>query len=136
MSNLVEHAKKELQFLRTGDEMNEAMYRHLIHMVNEFAKEGHSGFSAGYAISALEKLLRFEPLRPLTGESHEWVKVGDNLWQNNRCSRVFTDAEGNAYDIDGKVFIDPDGSAYTSEDSHVNITFPYTPHTEFVDVDE
>ena len=135
MGNLVDHAKKELAFLKTGDEMNDAMYDHLIHMVSEFEKEGHSGFSANYAIAHLEKLLRFEPIGPLTGESHEWNHVAENLWQNNRCSRVFMDDEGNAWDIEGRVFIEPNGTAFTSGDSHIPVTFPYTPTREEVYVD-
>ena len=136
-SNLVSHAKKELAFLKTGDEMNEAMYDHLIHMVTEFANAGHSGFSASYAISHLEKLLRFEPIGPLTGESHEWNHVADDMWQNNRCGRVFMDSQGNAWDIEGRVFVnDADGTAYTSRDSRVFVTFPYTPTTEYIYVNE
>ena len=80
----------------------------------------------------------FEPWGPLTGEDHEWGEPinGDGTQQNRRCSHVFRDAEGRAYDIQGKVFTDPDGCSYTSQDSRVNVTFPYTPHTEYVDVGE
>jgi hypothetical protein len=38
----------------------EPINEHLIKMVELFADEGHSGFSAGYAINALTKLLQFE----------------------------------------------------------------------------
>lgn len=54
--------------------------------------------------------------------------------QNKRCSHVFKDKDGNAYDIDGKVFREPDGCCFTSKDSFVPVTFPYTPKTEYVDV--
>jgi len=134
---LVEHAKQECAFMLDGDEMNEAMYRHLIHMVEEFSKEDHSGFSASYAISCLNKLFNYEPLGPLQGTDDEWVNVsesGEVLFQNNRCSRVFKDGNGNAWDIDGKVFVEPDGLSYTSRESHVQITFPYTPKTDYVQV--
>lgn len=135
-SNLVNHARRELAFLKTGDEMNEAMYNHLIHMVSEFAKECHSGFSAKYAIAHLEKLLNFEPIGPLTGESHEWNYVADDLWQNNRCSRVFMNSKGEAWDIEGKVFIEPDGCGFTSADSQTPVEFPYTPTTEYIYLNE
>jgi hypothetical protein len=136
MSNLVDHAKKELAFLNNGDEMNQAMYNHLLHMVNEFAKEGHSGFSASYARNHLEKLLRFEPIGPLTGEPNEWNHIADNLWQNNRCSRVFMDSQGTAWDIEGKVFVELNGAAFTSSESQVPVEFPHTPQTEYVYVKE
>jgi hypothetical protein len=57
------------------------------------------------------------------------------MWQNNRCCHVFKDNAGNAYDIDGKIFREPDGACYTSRDSRVPVTFPYTPVREYVDVE-
>lgn len=137
-SNAETYAEAELARLLgdpDGDEMQLVMNKHLVRMVRVFAREGHSGFSAGYAIACLEKLLRFEPLTPLTGEEDEWNDIsdmhGEPCWQNRRCGRVFRDATG-AYDIEGKVFVDPDGCSYTSRDSRVYITFPYRPHTEIV----
>lgn len=121
----------------SGDEMNDAMCEHILKMVNVFAEEGHSGFSAEYAISILQKLLRFEPLSPLTGEDDEWNEVGDGHYQNKRLSRVFKKGkDGQAYDNRGKVFVEPDGASYTSRDSCVYIEFPYVPHTEYVKVEK
>lgn len=137
MSNLLEHAKKECEFMLNGDSMDEEMYSHIIHMVDEFAKEEHSGFSASYAVGALIKLLKFEPLRPLQGTDDEWTNVEGNMFQNKRYSRVFKNKDtGEVYDIEGKVFVEPDGTAFTSNDSKVNITFPYTPKTEYVYINE
>ena len=140
MSNLMEYAKSELDGIGmkegSTDEMNGAMRAHILKMMEMFADEGHSGFSASYAAMILERLMRFEPLKPLTGEDSEWNEVGDQdgpLYQNRRCSRVFKDNEG-AYDIQGKVFKEPNGSCYTSRDSRVFIEFPYVPKTEYVDV--
>lgn len=140
---LHDHAERELDLIGMNDDgdMNGMMRKHILHMIEEFSKEGHSGFSASYAIKCLEKLLRFEPLSPLTGEDWEWVDVaemsGRPVWQNARCSRVFKDENG-AYDINGKVFwewyTDPETgekhkSYFTSADSRVPVTFPYTPTT-------
>lgn len=133
---LVEHAEKELALLSDGEpcEMQAMMNRHILEMVKLFADFGHSGFSAGYTISVLERLLRFEPLKPLTGEDDEWNEVGEGVFQNNRCSHVFREADGRAYDSEGRIFREPDGSCYTSKDSRVYIEFPYTPKWEYVDV--
>lgn len=131
--NLLAHAERELP-PADGDEMQEAMNLALREIVFVFGSQGHSGFSAGYATSALEKLLRFEPLRPLTGEPDEWTEIDPGYWQNNRCSRVFKDTDGRAYDTEGRVFCEPDGGCYTGIDSRVYITFPYRPKTEYVDV--
>lgn len=161
---MLDWAKRELDLIglkeNTGDEMNDAMRKHIIHMMEEFSKEGHSGFSAHYAIGILEKLLKYEPLSPITGEAGEWNDVseygaaGSMTYQNNRCSHVFKDGiDGQAYDINGKVFwewaereLDDDEegypgirrykSYYTSRDSRVYISFPYTPKVEYVEVKE
>jgi hypothetical protein len=100
-------------------------------MVEQFADEGHSGFSASMAVSIFGKLAKYEPLTPLTGADDEWNEVGNGTWQSRRCPHVFKDATG-AYDGTGRVFQDPDGSCWTNSDSRVYITFPYTPKTEIV----
>jgi hypothetical protein len=140
MSNYKNYAIDELTRIGmygSGDEMNDMMCDHILKMVDLFAEEGHSGFSAGYAISILQKLLRFEPLSPLTGEDDEWCEVSDGLFQNKRLSRVFKNGkDGQAFDIDGKVFVEPDGHSYTNRDSRVYIEFPYIPKTEYVNVEK
>jgi hypothetical protein len=90
------------------------------------------------------KLAGFEPLVPLTGEDWEWNDIseygGGTKYQNKRCSRIFKDADGRTYDIEGKIFwewwIDENGekrkSHYTCRDSHVTVEFPYTPTREYV----
>ncbi len=140
MNNLKTFAIDELTRIgmyNSGDEMNDDMCKHILKMVDVFNEEGHSGFSAEYAISILEKLLRFEPLSPLTGEDEEWCDVSDGVFQNKRLSRVFKNSkDGQAYDIRGKVFVYPDGVSYTSRDSRVYIEFPYSPKTEFIKVEK
>ena len=134
-SNIVEHIRREMP--RSDDEMQNMMRAHLIRMGQLFAAEGHSGFSASYAIAALEKLLRFEPLGPLTGEPDEWTWLGygeEMNAQNKRCSHVFMRADGTAYDSEGRIFREPSGACFTSNGSRVDITFPYTPTREYVDV--
>lgn len=136
MSNLLQHAEHELKLLRSNEpcEIQDAVDKHILKMVEMFSEEGHSGSSAPYCIGILEKLLRFEPINPLTGEEDEWFDHGDGVRQNKRCSHVFKDADNRAYDIDGRIFREPNGSCYTSSDSRVYIEFPYTPRREYVDV--
>jgi hypothetical protein len=138
--SLIQYAENELDRIGMTDDgdMNGMMRKHLLHMVKEFANEGHSGFSASYALQCLKKLLNFKPLSPLTGEDEEWTDVssisGVPHYQNKRCGSVFKNGkDGEAYDIDGKVFWewakDEDGnpfkSYYTGRDSRVPVTFPY-----------
>lgn len=144
MSNILAHAQRELDLIGmtedSPDDMNRMMRKHILHMMQEFANEGHSGFSAHYAIGILTKLLEFKPLSPLTGEDDEWFKHDYGVephYQNKRRSSVFKDSNGECYDIDGKVFWEwsrgivgeddtPHKSYYTCRESRVPVTFPYT----------
>lgn len=140
MSRYREHAEAEL--IALGYDMNDKeegpnkwIVENLFELLGVFAKQGHSGSSAPYCASTFKKLALFEPLSPLTGADQEWVEVSDGLWQNKRASRVFKNADGSAYDIEGRVFREQNGCCYTSSDSHTPVTFPYTPATEYVDVE-
>lgn len=150
MNNYETHAMRE--FKAAGwldengefkDEMQKMICEHVIKLLDVFADEGHSGSSAPYAISLFEKLVKFEPIAPLTGEDWEWTEVAEGVFQNKRASRVFKQFDrfsGQAYDIDGKVFwewyVDEAGdkhkSYYTCSESHTPVEFPYTPTTEYV----
>lgn len=145
-SNLEKHAERELNMLldkceddQEGKEMQKLINADMMEMVELFANQGHSGFSASYAINMLNKLLNYEPILPLTGEDNEWEKLNyskDTCYQNKRCPRVFKNEDGQAYDIEGKVFSDNGGKTwYQSRDSRVYIEFPYRPHTEKIILD-
>lgn len=160
MSNLHNHALAEFRAAgwtdadgKFKDEMQEAICKHVLALLEVFSHEGHSGTTAPYAVKLFTKLAMFEPIVPLTGEDWEWAEVSEGVFQNKRCSRVFKQADrfnGQAYDIDGRVFyewnerdLEPDEkgypgtrrlqSYYTSRESMVPITFPYTPTTEYVE---
>lgn len=125
------------------DEMQEMICTHVLKLLEVFHEEGHSGSSAPYAIDLFKKLASFEPVGPITGEDWEWSDVSDvsreTLFQNKRCSHVFKDSDG-AYDINGIVWYEwgedkETGEKYkihfTSKESRVPVTFPYTPKTEY-----
>lgn len=140
MSNMIAFAKEELRRLRgpdnEPDEMQDAIEAHVLKMVEAFAEEGHSGFSASYTLGILKKVLAFEPVTPLTGDDDEWTHVADTddmTHQNKRCPHVFKRKDGSAYDSDAIIFRDPDGACFTNRDSRKNIAFPYTPQREYVD---
>lgn len=132
MSNLIAHAERELgnAGLAGDDGYDGMLVEAVMQHVKLFADQGHSGMSAPFTIGLLERLLRFEPLTPLTGADDEWCPLDyapDIVAQNVRCGRVFRRADGTAYDIEGRVFVDPDGDTYTGPGSRVDIEFPYTP---------
>ena len=150
MSNLHKHALDEFRAAgwtdengKFADDMQESICDHVLKLLDVFADEGHSSTTAPYTVDLFKKLAMFEPLVPLTGEDWEWVDVsemsGKTLYQNKRCSHVFKDGD-EAYDIDGIVFYDwytdsetgeKRKSYFTSKDSRVPVTFPYTPKTEY-----
>ena len=120
------------------DDPNKWIQENVLELIRVFSKQGHSGFSAPYCIETFKKLALHEPLVPLSGNDDEWNEVGDGVFQNNRCSHVFKQADrfdGQAYDIEGRIFREPNGGCYTSSGSHVPIAFPYTPTKEYVDVE-
>jgi len=136
-SNLVKHARGELErigaFDKDKDFYGGMTGNAVMELVKVFAEQGHSGMSASLVRGLFARVANYEPLSPLTGEDDEWNDVGDGLFQNRRCSHVFKE-NGQAFDSEGKVFVEPDGCAYTSWDSRVPVTFPYEPHTERVNV--
>jgi hypothetical protein len=125
------------------DKMQEMICEHVMKLLDVFDEEGHSGSTAPYAINMFKRLASFDPIAPLTGEDDEWVKHDygvEPTYQNKRRGSVFKDANGEAYDIDGKVFwewmpdLDENGptgkahkSYYTCRESRVPVTFPYSP---------
>ena len=127
MSNLVDYAKEELKrigMIDSGEAYNDWTTEAILDLVELFASQGHSGFSASYVVNAFSRLAMFKPLSPLTGEDDEWNDIGDCL-QNKRYSAVFKDKDGTAYNINGKAFTDDGEYWYTCKDSSVNVTFPY-----------
>ncbi len=108
MSNLVDYAEAELE--RTGmgkdaQDVDKWMHDNVIAVVKAFSEGGHSGASASYAVGIIEKLLRYEPLTPLTYEPDEWMDVsemsGQPMWQNKRKFSVFSKDGGKThYELD------------------------------------
>ena len=144
MSNLHRHALAEFRAAgwtdadgKFEDEMQEDICKHVLELLKVFSDEGHSGSTAPYTVNLFKKLAMFEPIVPLTGEDWEWHEPSPGVFQNTRCSRVFKQADrfnGQAYDIEGRVFREPTGACYTGAESCVPVTFPYTPMTEYVNV--
>ena len=139
---LMEFAKDELTragLFDADSDYNGEVGKAVMRLMEQFAEDGHSGASAAYTIGLFERLAKFEPLTPLTGEDDEWTEVGEQnggpLFQSKRCPHVFKDNTG-AYDIQGRVFREPDGCCFTSGDSRVPVTFPYVPKSEYVDIPE
>lgn len=128
MSNLVDYAKDELKrigMIDSGDPYNDFATKAILDLIELFASQSHSGFTASYVENAFHRLSMFKPLSPLTGKDDEWNDVGDGLFQNKRYFSVFKDKDGIAYNSCGKIFTDDGEIWYESKDSRVDVTFPY-----------
>ncbi len=141
MGEFRDHALREFEVLGwPGEEESQKwICDNVLSLLDVLSKQGHSGSSVYYLLELFDQLAKFKPLSPLTGKDDEWNNVSDmseyKLWQNNRDSEVFKEADGKAYWISGRIFRDPDGGTYTSGDSHVPVEFPWTrPESEIVDV--
>lgn len=67
MGNLLEHAKREIELAGLDDpydEMQSLMNDQVLDLIEAFASQGHSGFSASYALGMFNKLVRFETISP------------------------------------------------------------------------
>ena len=97
MSNLVDHARRELELI--GEEPE--TIAGFLAVVQAFADMGHSGGSAFVAIPMINELLQFKNLRPLTSNPDEWQNVSDQsgyeMWQNRRNGEAFSDDGGKTY---------------------------------------
>ena len=141
MGNLTDYAKRELEsfgaFDKDKDFYGGMTGESVMALVELFASQGHSGMSAPIVLKLFGKVVSFLPLGPLTGEDSEWNEVGDDTFQNNRCSEVFKKGkDGAPYHSGCKVFVEPSGAAYVNGDSRVFIEFPYVPKKIYVKVDE
>lgn len=132
VSNIVDYAKNELDLLgRDEDGIQDSVNKNILDIIEIFAEQGHSGFTAGYVLGMLERLLRWKPIKPLTGEEDEWNepnKLGRHR-QNKRCGSVFLDENGIATDLDEFMVSDNGGITWfsTNKFERTPITFPYTP---------
>lgn len=132
--SLVEHAKQELKI--AGLFENDSDYSgHLGHavlaLIEVFANQDHSGYSANQTANLFNKLSRFEPLSPIEDIPEHWVEISKEVFQHKRCSRVFKE-NGVACDIEYYIFQDNDGFTYGNYKSRKEITFPYTPTQEII----
>lgn len=115
-SNLVKHAENELDlagYTHTEPDVDEPgkwdpdyeVRKAVLELVEKFAEQGHSGFSASVVIGMVVPLLRFEPLTPITDNPDEWMPItslepatdSPNMWQSRRDPRFFSLDGGKTY---------------------------------------
>lgn len=98
-SNLVTHARKELELLGEEPEIIDGLLR----VVQAYADMNHSGGSHSVCLPMLTALLDFKNLKPLTDDPDEWIHISDDmagrpdLWQNTRNYECFSHDGGKTY---------------------------------------
>ena len=119
MSNLIDHARTELTkagLLDKDSDYGGMLGGAALELVEKFASQGHSGFSAMATIDLASRLMRYEPLTPLTDDPAEWMHVSDDaagrpdLWQSRRDSAAFSRDGGKTYQRNG------------SDETHISAT--------------
>lgn len=85
--SIIAQAKAELDAINFGEEDTVAM----IDLLERFFDQWDSGGAVSVAAPVLMRLIKGQPLKPLTGDDSEWHDpMGDDLMlQNVRCSSVF-----------------------------------------------
>ena len=119
MSSLLQFAKSELRAAGMFDDDSDYdgdLGAQVMALMETFCAYGHSGESAAMTLVLFDKLARYLPINPLTGEDSEWDEVPNDkfkaqLLQNNRCPTVFMQ----------------DDIAWDTAVGHAPITFPYMP---------
>lgn len=152
--------KARQEFLKIGykpieelkeDDPDRWVQENVLELLEVFAKQGHSGYSAPFVLSMFKKLASHEPLGPILCTDDEWndvSEIGSNgdpvMYQNNRLSSVFKDGEdGKPYFLDAIVFVEGNGNSYTGSayntkreriTSSQTIKLPFTPKRFYIDV--
>lgn len=96
-SNLVAHAIAELDRIGETSYEEPSMRKAILDLVRTFSEQGHSGSSAAWCSAVLDKLLRFQPLTPITNDPAEWFQHEPDLWQNKRDGECFSNDGGKTY---------------------------------------
>jgi len=153
--NNIEDVKKE--FIKDGykpieeseDDPNKWIQEGTLKLLEIFHKQKHTKESASKVIKYFTKISKFEPLAPIMCTNDEWNSisesmVGNETYQNNRCSAVFKEGQdGKPHYLDAIVWRSQNSSSYTGSvfnskkeriKSSQTIKLPFIPKTFYVDV--
>jgi len=112
--SLTDYAREELDLAGLFDDdsdYNGMLGEAVMDLINLFASQGHSGFSAALTVDLFDRLASYKPLSELTDNKNEWTEVSANdprshtpgtpLWQSKRSPSCFSNDGGKTYwDID------------------------------------
>ena len=110
-SNLYNHAKKELKLagykninkkkIESDDDYMNYIGKSVLELIEQFAKQRHSGMSAEFTKELFNKLVSFENLTELTDDPKEWEDRSEisnpDLWQSKRNPAIFSKDAGKTW---------------------------------------
>lgn len=97
---LVDHARQELTnagLFAEDSDYGGMLGDAVLELVDVFARQGHSGYSAGVTLALFSRVANFETLTPLTADPSEWNEVGTEMWQSSRRPDAFSTDGGQTY---------------------------------------
>lgn len=104
MSNLIDHAKRELELANLFDQdsdYSDKIAKDVLELINIFASQRHSGGSAYLVKELFTKLANFETLTPITSDPEEWIDRSDMsyrpTWQNKRDPQYMSHDNGKTW---------------------------------------
>jgi hypothetical protein len=145
--SLIKYAEEEIKAAGLNDpdsDYNGDIGKAVLELIQVFSNQGHSGMSASIVRNVFNKLVKYEPLIPITGNTEEWMEVSEGLFQNKRLGGLFKE-NGRVYYLDAIIFVDENGSrfsgiSYTKKKKkqitsrQLVKTFPFIPQTFEIEV--
>lgn len=128
---MIEFAKWQLNKLleKCKDEdskiMQNMMNNDVLELLKVFSEQGHSGFSASWAINLFSKLANHKLITEVEDNPDDWDENG----QHKHIPSVFKRKDGTCYYLYGTYFAEPDSDNffYNGMCSKTDVHFPLKP---------
>lgn len=106
-------------------DMQIMMNNDVMELLKVFEEQGHSGFSASWAIRLFSKLAKYKLITEIEDNPEDWDEDG----QHKYIPSVFKREDGTCYYLYGTYFAEPDSDNffYNGKCSRTNVTFPLKP---------
>ena len=105
--------------------MQEMMNNDVMELLKVFEEQGHSGFSASWAIRLFSNLAKYKLITEIEDNPEDWDENG----QHKYITSIFKREDGTCYYMYGRLFAEPNSdNFFYNKASNVDITFPIKPY--------
>lgn len=105
-------------------DMQIMMNNDVMELLKVFEEQGHSGFSASWAIKLFSKLAKYKLITEIEDNPDDWDENG----QHKYISSIFKREDGTCYYMYGRLFAEPNSdNFFYNKASNVDVTFPIKP---------